>query len=180
MSKIRVISQKPVFKATLFEVFETRLIAGKKHTYHEVRKDPVVSVFPINEKGEIYLLSQYRYFFKDYIVEEVAGYIDRGERPLAAAKRELQEEAGIKAGKWTRLGSADLAASIIKGEYYLFLAQDLKLGSAQPEDDEDLSVITMPLAGAVDMVLSGKIRTAICMLGILLLDKLNQEGKLKR
>ncbi len=178
MSKIRVVSQKPVFKAKLFKVFETKLVAGKTHTHFDIRKDPVVSVFPVNDKGEIYLLSQYRYFFKDYIVEEVAGYIDKGEKPLAAAKRELQEEAGIKAAKWTQLGSADLAASIIKGEYYLFLAQDLKLGSAQPEDDEDISVITMPLADAVDMVLSGKIRTAISMFGILLLDKLKQEGKL--
>ena len=178
MSKIRVVSQKPVFKAKLFEVFETKLVAGKKHTYHEVRKDPVVSVFPINEKGEIYLLSQYRYFFKDYILEEVAGYIDKGEKPLAAAKRELQEEAGIKASKWTQLGSADLAASVIKGEYYLFLAQDLKLGIAKPEDDEDLSLISMPIEEAVRLVLSGKIRTAISMLGILLLDKLKQEGKL--
>lgn len=178
MSKIRVVSQKTVFKAKLFEVLETKLVAGKKHTYHEVRKDPVVSVFPINENGELYLLSQYRYFFNDYIIEEVAGYIDKGEKPLAAAKRELQEEAGISASKWTKLGSADLAASVVKGEYHLFLAQGLKRSVANPEDDEDISVIAMPLAEALGHVRSGKIRTAISMLGILLLDKLQQEGKL--
>lgn len=177
---IKVLSRKPVFKADLFDVFETEveLPNGETHTYHDAVRKTAISAFPLTDNHEIYLIDQYRYLHKGRIIEAVAGFIEESEKPIDAAKRELKEETGIEAETWQELSTVDAAGSIITWEQPLFLAKNLKLGQATPEDSEDIKLVKFTLSQAVELVMSGVIRTASSIVGILMIDKLVQEGKL--
>src|SRR6185437_7183126 len=109
------------------------------------------------DKKEMYLISQYRYTLKSNSLEAVAGFIDEGETPLQAAKRELKEETGMTASSWEEIGKLEIAGSVVRGQTYLFLARDLEIGEAEPEEDEDITLLKMPIKEAVTKVFGGEI-----------------------
>jgi ADP-ribose pyrophosphatase len=180
MSQWKIVSQKTTFKAELFDVkeivFENSI--GKRKTHHVVERNPVVSVFPLTNKYEIYLISQYRSVSKKTTLEAAAGYIEKNETTIAAARRELKEETGIEAGQFEELARIQLAGSVFKSQVSLFLAKDLEMGVSDPDDDEEISIIKMPLRKAVEKVMLGEINHSSSMIGILMLDKLRREKKL--
>lgn len=176
---IKILSEKPVFQAELFTVREIEIeVNKKKFTQHEVVKNPVVTIFALTDKNEIYLISQYRRLLEKTTIEAVAGFIDKGETPLVAAKRELKEEVGLQASDWMELKVLNAAGSVIKGQTTLFLARGLKIGIPEPEDDEDITPVLIPFEKAVEKVLKGEIDISATVAGILLIDKLMQEKKL--
>lgn len=168
-----MLSKKPVFKAELFTVREIEIEANKKKLIqHDVIRNTVVTVFALNDKNEIYLISQYRRLLEKTTLEAVAGFIDEGETPLEAAKRELKEEVGLQASNWNELKVVNMAGSVTKGEAHLFLARGLTIGEPEPEDDEDITAVLVPFEKAVEKVLKGEIDIATTIAGILLIDKL--------
>ena len=175
-----VISQKTVYKAKLFEVKEQKVLLpdNKKHVYEIVERRPTVNIFPLDDKYDLYLISQYRYMFKKRILEAVAGHVDENETSLAAGKRELKEEVGMSAFHWEEIARIETAASVIKSTSHLFLARDLGQGNAEPEQGEDITLVKLSLNEAVAKVMSGEINNAATMIGILILDKLRSEKKL--
>lgn len=177
---VRVVSRKTLFDGEFLKFFEVKLglPSGGEKTHYNVERVPVVSVFPITDTYEIYLIYQYRYLLNKNILEAVAGRLNRGEDPLSCAKRELLEEAGIRAGKWRRLTILDLAASFIKAKQYIFLAKDLKFEKQDLEEHEDIKVARFSLDEAVQKVLEGEIATTSSVIGILLLDRLRMQRKL--
>lgn len=179
MKGIKTISEKPVFQAELFTVRKIEIEANKKRfIQHDVIKNPVVAVFAIDNNNEIYLISQYRRILDRTTIEAVAGFIDKGETPLEAAKRELKEEIGLTAISWLELGVINAAGSVVKGQTTLFLARGLTIGIPEPEDDEDITKVLIPFEKAVEKVLNGEIDIAATISGILLIDKLIQQNKL--
>ena len=66
----------------------------------------------------------------------------------------------------------------MKSSINLFIARDLTLGKASPEEDEEIELVKMPLEEAVDCVMQGKIKNSIASLGILILKDLKQRGTL--
>jgi len=180
MSQWKIISQKSILKAKLFDVkqidFENK--SGKKKTHHVAERVPIVSVFPLTDSYEIYLLSEYRYMLKKTIIEAVAGHMEKKETTIAAAKRELKEEAGIEAQQLEEIARIEMSGSVFKSKVHLFLAKGLEIGDNKPDDDEEISVIKMPLALAVEKVMSGEINHASSVIGILMLDNLRREKKL--
>lgn len=175
-----VTSSKKVFTSTLFSVDQYTIgyPNGKKVVHDVVERKPTVSVFPITEKYELYLVSQFRYTLGRQSLEAMAGFIDQGESTLQAAKRELIEETGIRAAQWEELARIELGASVIRAKSTMFLAKDLELGESSPEEDEDIQLIKIPLDEAVAKVMNSEIRTSASMIGILMLDKLRREKKL--
>jgi len=173
-AKPDIISSKSVFKAKLFEVDELSIKypTGRAVTHHLVKRDPTVVVFPITPKGEVYLVKQYRYMLKKITLEALAGFIDEGETPLQAAKRETKEEAGIQAGSWEEMIRMDMAGSVVDAPVHMFLAQDLEIGESAPEEDEDIEVVKMSLKEALQNVFSGEITTSATIAGLLMLEKL--------
>lgn len=180
MSRIKVISQKNILKTDFFDVNEVdlELSTGSKRRHYDVIRRPAVSVFPITVTQEIYLVSQYRYMLERTTLEAVAGFIDGNEEPMDAAKRELSEELGLTAEVWKQISDVTMSASVIKQKQYLFLASGLHEGVAHPEEIEDITLIKMPLSEAVKKVMDGIIDTAATQIGILMLDKMRQEGKI--
>lgn len=180
MNQWKIVSQKNIFKAELFDVWEIDFQnkEGKKKIHHIVERTPTVSVFPINYNYEIYLISQYRYMLKKTALEAVAGYMKEDEAEIETAKRELKEETGITATKWEQIGKVEMGASVFRGQNHLFLARELLLQEPMLEDDEKISLVKMPLSEAVRKVISGEINHSASMIGILLLGELKKQEKL--
>jgi ADP-ribose pyrophosphatase len=99
---------------------------------------------------------QYRHGVQDFLWEIPAGKLDAGERPEICAVRELQEETGISANRWTSLGLYIPAPAIFTELIHLYLARDLKVGAASPDADEELDLKWLPLDQAVNHVLTGE------------------------
>jgi len=180
MSQWKIVAQKSILSKKLFGVeqidFENR--AGKKKTHYIAERTPTVSVFPLTDSGEIYLISQYRYMLEKTVLEAVSGYIERKETPLAAAKRELKEETGISADQLEDFARIEMAGSVFRSKAYLFLAKGLEIGVNDLDEAEEISLIKMPLSEAVEKVMIGEINHSASMIGILMLDKLRKEKKL--
>lgn len=175
----KVLSKKIVFKSKFFQVNHVVVERdGKKFEKDFVYRNPVVFILPLTENNEIYLLSQYRDAYEKRLLEVVAGTIENVEDdPLAVAKKELSEETGLTAQKWTYLRTLNLSVNM-NADIHVFLAEDLQIGEAHADDDEDIIVIKMPLEEAVNKVISGEINTGSHMGVLLLLDALRKEGKL--
>jgi len=175
----KIVSQKTIFKAKLFEVKELKIErAGKQVVHHTAQRHPTVSVFPLSDDYELYLVSQYRYMLGKRTIEAMAGFVNKGEAPLAAAKRELEEETGLTASHWDELTEIELAASVFKAESTLFLAKGLIQGVQKQDEGEDIVVNKIKLDDVVNKVLRGEINHSATVIGILFLDKLRREGKL--
>lgn len=180
MNQWKIVSQKPVFKAQLFDVkeIEFRNEAGKKKVHHVAERVPIVSVLPLTDSYEIYLISEYRYTLKKTIIEAVAGHVEKNETTIGAAKRELKEEAGIVASQLEEIARVEMSGSVFKSRTHLFLAKGLEIGDNKPDEDEEITVVKMPLSLAVEKVMNGEINHASSMVGILMLDKLRRDKKL--
>jgi len=180
MSQWKIISQKPVFKAKLFDVkkivFKNK--SGKEKIHHIAQRDTIVVIFPLTDQYEVYLISEYRYMLRKTVLEAVAGHIDRKESTIAAAKRELREEAGISALQLEEIARIEMSGSVFKSKSHLFLAKGLEFGETNLDEDEEISIVKMPLEKAVEKVMLGEINHASSMIGILMLDKLRAQRKL--
>lgn len=180
MDKPKIISHKNIFRAELFDVKELKLKFpdGKDKIHRIAERSSTVSVFPLTQSNNVYLVRQYRYLLDKTTLEAMAGFIKKGESSLSAAKRELREETGIYAEQWEEIARIEMTASVFKSTAYLFLAKDLAVGKPNPDEGEEIEVVRMPLSDAVKKVMSGEINVSASMVGIMLLDKLRREKKL--
>lgn len=124
-------------------------------------------------KGEprVLLVRQYRYTVNDFIWELPAGRIDEGEDELPAAKRELLEETGFTAERWKRVLFFYVSPGFLDETMAVYLAEGLKPGQAQPEEDESIAKRFFPLSQALRMVMRGAIRDAKTIASILWLSQ---------
>jgi 8-oxo-dGTP pyrophosphatase MutT (NUDIX family) len=135
-------------------------------------KNKAVGVIPIDAEGNTYLVGQYRYTLNEYSWEIPEGGSPVGTDPLESAKRELKEETGLEAKKWTQLGRIHTSNSATDEEGFLYIAEDLTQGEHAPEDTEELHVWRLPLAEAVELVMTSRITDAISMSGLLMVARL--------
>lgn len=180
MSRWKLVSQKPILRTKFFNVleigFETQ--TGRKKIQHIAERTPIVSIFPLTDSYEIYLISQYRYMLKKTVLEAVAGHVEKKETTITAAKRELKEETGMSAMQLEEIARIEMSGSVFRSKTHLFLAKGLEIGDSKPDDDEEIALVKVPLKEAVEKVMLGEINHATSMVGILLLDKLRRDKKL--
>lgn len=172
-----VISTESVLAAQLFSVEEWHIQFpnGTTKTHEVVHRDPTITVFPLTDTYDVYLVKQYRYFFKTITLEAMAGFVDKNENPLSAAKRELAEETGLVANQWKKLIDFDVATSVVNAHNYLFIARDLTQKEARPEEDEDITVVKMSLQEAYHKVITGEIHHCSSIIGILKIHDMVQQ-----
>lgn len=142
--------------------------AGKPGIYGVVHfKNTAISIVPIDEEGNTWLVGQYRYTMDEYSWEVPEGGGPLGTEPLDSAKRELLEETGITADEWTEVGHLALSNSVSDERGMIYLARGLHFGEAEPEETEDLRVKKVPFEEAVAMVMRNEITDALAVASIL-------------
>jgi 8-oxo-dGTP pyrophosphatase MutT (NUDIX family) len=143
--------------------------AGGKGIYGKVHfKNKAIGIIPVDKDGNTWLVGQYRYTLNEYSWEIPEGGGAMDTEPLDAAKRELKEETGLTANKWTLLMRIHTSNSVTDEEGFVFLAEDLTQGDDDREETEaDLVVKKLSLQEAVSMVMDGKITDSISVAGLL-------------
>lgn len=143
--------------------------AGGKGIYGKVHfKNKAIGIIPVDKDDNTWLVGQYRYTLNEYSWEIPEGGGAMDTEPLDAAKRELKEETGLTANKWTLLMRIHTSNSVTDEEGFVFLAEDLIQGEDDREETEaDLVVKKLSLKEAVSMVMDGKITDSISVAGLL-------------
>jgi len=166
----RVAYRGPVFWVTADRVREPSGISVRRDIVQHTGSVVVLAVDDTHREPRVLLLRQYRHAAQQYLWELCAGRIDAGESELAAAKRELLEETGFSARRWKRILRFYASPGFVAETMSIYLAQDLRAGTAQPEEDEVIDLEFLPLRQAVQWVMSGVIKDAKTIAGVLWLS----------
>jgi ADP-ribose pyrophosphatase len=166
----RVIESQRVFEGRIctLRVDTVELAGGRRTTREIVEHDPVVVIVPVDGDGNVVLVRQYRLAAGEVLLEAPAGIVDPGEVLESAAQRELREETGLGARRFTPLGGFYASPGFLTEHMTVFLAEGLEDAPLAADDDEDIVVVRMPLAEAVRLVEGGAIKDAKSVAGILL------------
>ena len=168
--------ETPWIKVTKHDVLNP---AGKPGIYGVVTfKNLAIGVLPIDYEYNTWLVGQWRYPLGQYSWEIPEGGGPMSEEPLASAKRELKEETGIIAKKYTEIARMHTSNSATTEYAILFVAQDLEFTEAEPEESEDLQIKKIPFNEAYNMVMNGEITDSLSMVTILKAKILIDQGKL--
>jgi ADP-ribose pyrophosphatase len=157
MQKPTPISSRHIHSGRIIDVSTERLRYGNGREYDLdfVRHPGAAAVVAVDATGRVCLVRQYRHGIMDFLWEIPAGKLDAGEPPQVCAVRELAEETGVSAQRWTSLGQYLPAPGIFSEVIHLFLARDLELGAPAPDADEELEIQWLPMADAAAMVVQG-------------------------
>lgn len=136
-----------------------------------VFKNKAIGVIPLDREMNTWLVGQYRYPLKEYSWEIPMGGGPLSEDVLETAKRELKEETGITASKWTRLMRLHTSNCVTDEEGFIYIAEDLEMGDTEFDETEDLQIRKLPFQKVIDMVMDGSITDAISISGILKLAR---------
>ncbi len=126
-----------------------------------------VVVLPIFEDGRILLIRQYRHSVGEFLWELVAGRKEPGETPAAAARRELMEETGYRAKRLRKLMRVIPTPGFVKEWMWIFAAEGLRQGGAQPEEDEKITPKIFSLKQVDAMIERGTLHDAKSICGLL-------------
>ncbi len=135
-------------------------------------KNKAVGVVPIDAEGYTYLVGQYRYPLNEYSWEIPEGGSPVGTDPLESARRELREETGLIAQRWTKIARIHTSNSATDEEGFLYIAEELEQGDHEPEDTEQLHVRRLPLVEAVEMAMRSGITDALSVSALLIVARL--------
>lgn len=140
---------------------------GRPSIYGVVEfRNRAIGIVPVTDDGDTFLVGQWRYTLGRYTWEIPEGGGPSGESLLAAAQRELQEETGLTASRWTYLGELETSNSVTEEIGAVFLAEGLTQGEAAPEGTEVLQIRRLPLATAYHMAMTGEIGDAVAIVGL--------------
>jgi ADP-ribose pyrophosphatase len=144
-----VLTSREVYRGKVIRVRvdEITLPQGGKATREVVEHPGAVVMAAVDEARNVYLVWQYRHPIRRELLELPAGTLEPGEEPLAAAQRELREEVGLEAEQWSPLGFFYSSPGFANECLHVFLAQGLHPVPADPDFDEDLTVVRAPLDG---------------------------------
>jgi 8-oxo-dGTP pyrophosphatase MutT (NUDIX family) len=166
------------------KVYENRWISVDEHQvinpsggpgiYGKVHfQNKAIGIIPLDADNNTWLVGQWRYPLEEWSWEIPEGGSPPDEDPLKSARRELREETGLSAEKWTMIQRTHLSNSVSDEEGFIFLAEDLQEGDAEPEETEgDLAVKKVPLIEAIQMVVDGRITDSLSVMGLLKLARL--------
>ncbi len=158
-----------IYKGRVVHLFvhDVRLDNGVTSRREVVQHPGAVAMVAIDDENNVYLVRQFRLAAGRMLLEIPAGTLEPGEPPQDAAIRELQEEIGHKPGHIEPLGGLYVAPGYTTEYIHLFLATQLAPSSLAADEDEQIEVVRLPLAKAIQMIESGEIVDGKSIAGLL-------------
>jgi len=174
-TKAIVLASKVSYKGKVFSVTTDTVTepGGVTSVRDVVRHNGSVIILAVDTSVNpadptILIERQYRHAANQFLYELPAGRIEPGEPDLAAAKRELIEETGFRAKKWSKLVKYYASPGFLAETMQVFLAEDIYPGVAEPEADEKITLLQIPLSELVKKIETGKILDGKTILSVLL------------
>jgi ADP-ribose pyrophosphatase len=158
------IANTPIFRVTLDRALDPDGFEIKRAI---VQHGGSAVIMPVDARGRVLLVKQYRLPARQYLWELPAGRVDPGETPLKAARRELSEETGYRAKKWTKLAMFFASPGFLAEKMTIYLATGLSSGDAQPMEDERIEMRWLTSREMDEWIRSEKILDAKTMIGFL-------------
>ncbi|MBW3592317.1 MAG: NUDIX hydrolase [Actinobacteria bacterium] len=160
---------EPRAARTLFEgkTLAVRVEEWEEGAFEIVARTNAVVVVPRETDGSVVLVRQFRPATRKHLLELPAGKLDAGEEPEAAARRELEEETGLRGGTWERGPSLWATPGFCEERMHLFFAEDLERGDASPQDGEEIELARWRSDEIADRL--AEIEDAKTLAGLLLL-----------
>ena len=153
--------------------------SGNPGTYSVVHfKNLAIGILPLDKHYNTWIVGQYRYPINQYSWEIPEGGGAHNIPPIESAKRELREEAGITATKWTKIQEMHLSNSATDEFCILYIAQDLDFHEPEPEEVEKLEIRKIPFSELYEMVRENKITDSLTVTMVLKAQLLMLEGKI--
>jgi 8-oxo-dGTP pyrophosphatase MutT (NUDIX family) len=166
----KTLDGKEVYDNPWINVHEYNVITptGSKGIYGKVSfKALAIGIIPIDEKGNTWLVGQYRYTLNEYSWEIPMGGVPFDEDVKVGALRELREETGLRADHLEYLCKIHTSNSVTDEEGHVYLATGLTEGNTEFDDTEELKIKKIPFKEALNMVLAGGITDSLSVAGIL-------------
>lgn len=153
--------------------------SGRQGIYGVVHfKNLAIGVVALDAELNTWIVGQYRYPVQAYSWEIPEGGGDRSIPPQDSAERELREEAGIVAGKWTEILRMDLSNSASDEHAILYVAQDLTFFEPEPDHNEELALRKLPFEELYGMVVRGEVIDSLTVAAVLRVKLMLLEGTL--
>ena len=174
MLREKIGEKSEIYKGAILDVqkWTVTLANGNEASREIVLHRGASAIVPVDKDGNVYLVRQYRTPFDKIMLEIPAGKLDYwGEDRFECAKRELREETGFSANKWTHLMDMATTPGFCSELISLYLAEELTMGETDFDDDEFLDLVKMPLKDACSMIARGEISDGKTALAILMADK---------
>lgn len=165
----RIVAERTVFEGSFLRVSraEVELPNGSHCTLDVIRHPGASAVVPFLDEDRVLLLRQFRYAAGGWLYEVPAGKLDPGESPETCARRELEEEAGQRAGRLVPFGSIWTTPGFTDERIHLFAAFELEGVEQRLGQDEVIELVPMALDEAVERVFAGELPDAKSALAIL-------------
>lgn len=180
----KVLSSKVAYKGPLFRVVSDDIREPNGKTVHRevVRHNGSAVILAVDRSKSkrdplILIERQFRHAAQHYLYEVPAGKMEEGEDHLEAAQRELLEETGYQAKKWSKLVRYFASPGFLGEWMQVFLAEDLTPGEARPEDDESFELQMVPLSELLRLIDAGKILDGKTLVAVMLYARQLRKGK---
>ena len=167
--KPETISTEPIYSGRIFDV----LLANVREKGVEYKREIVTHngsavIVPVFEDDRVALVKQYRHPAQKYLYEIPAGSLEKGENAEEGARRELEEEIGVRAGKIEKLVEFYVSPGFLSEKMFVYLATDLTETAQNLEDDELIEIEKFTFSEVFQMIEKNEIEDAKTMIGIIL------------
>ncbi len=179
----KTLSSKTVYQGNVFWVTKDQVVepGGVKATRDVIRHNGSVVILAVDTETNpsdpgILLIRQYRHAAGKLLLELPAGRIEPGEKLIPAGKRELIEETGYRAKRWSKHVNYYASPGFLTETMTILLAEGLTLGQAAPEEDEKIEIHMPPLSEVLRLIHTGKIQDGKTLIGVLLYDSIRKHN----
>jgi ADP-ribose pyrophosphatase len=166
---LEILSTEEIYRGRVFDVTVATIRENGQTYKREIVHHPGSAVIiPVFDDGTVALVEQYRHPAGRHMLEAPAGTLMPNEPPEVGARRELEEEVGVRAGRLEKLSEFFVSPGFLEEKMWVYLATELSETKQNLDDDEYLKIRRFPLLRAMQMISDGEIEDAKTIIGIMM------------